>query len=150
MLTLDNVDLEDLSMALESQTDHESFWWLDPETGSVGYWSEVVEDELGESAEDLDERGILRIDPMPPSEGYLDMESFVANLAEGPARQQLQQALGTKHPFRRFGAALGPFPEVLGQWRDFHNVAMRRRCVSWLVDAGVLDPSAGLPQVEAR
>ncbi|WP_427015795.1 UPF0158 family protein [Pseudarthrobacter sp. P1] len=147
MLTLDNIDLDDLAMALEFQTDYESFWWLDPATGEIGFWSEVVEDDTDESADDLDDRGVIRIDPTPSYEGFAEMESFVASLADPGAVQRLRAALQARHPFRRFKDTLVDFPDLRQQWHTFHDHAMRLRCVQWLVEAGVVDSSAAPGQV---
>lgn len=139
MLPLNAIDLEDLSMALEFQTDYVCFWWLDPGTGEIGFWSEVVEDDTDESAEDLEDRGVIRIDPLPSYEGFNDMESFVSSLADPGAAQRLGAALNNRHPFRHFKDALGQFPDVREQWFTFHDQIMRRRAIEWLLDAGVVD-----------
>ncbi|MBO1269274.1 UPF0158 family protein [Arthrobacter cavernae] len=139
MLPLDAVDLEELAMALEYQGDYDSFSWLDPKTGEIGFWSSDAAYGDDEAGADPDERGAIRIEPMESWEGYRDMESFIADVQDERARDPLLRAIAGKGAFRRFKDTLFEFPDLRQQWFDFHNSAMRRRAIEWLVNAGVVD-----------
>lgn len=136
MLSLDAIDLEDVALALEHQTDYDSFWWIDPDTGEVGFW---LRDAAEESSEELEERGVISIDPMGSSVGYRDMEDYISTVDDGRARDLLQRAITRNRPFRRFKDALLDLPELRDQWFAFHDQIMRRRAIEWLTDAGIVD-----------
>ncbi len=136
MLSVDAVDLEDVALALEHQTDDDSFWWIDPDTGETGFW---LRDTAEESSEELEERGVISIDPMGSAVGFRDMEEFILTVDDGRARDLLQRAITQNRPFRRFKDALLVLPELRDQWFAFHDRIMRRLALEWLVDAGLVD-----------
>ncbi len=142
MLPLDVIDLDSLVMALENHfMDGDTFFWLDPATGKVELWGEEAADEADAEGWDVDDRGGLRIDALESSEGYRDMENYLAGVKEPACRDRLQRALDHSSPFRHFKDALYAFPEQQTAWYAFHDVVMKRRAIEWLVDAGVVDPA---------
>ena len=82
MLDLDRVDLGLLRAALDDHSPTMQ-WWLDPETGEAIPKSE----DLGWGEyDDVDPEGLIPIEPTPSSEGYADMEDFIARLRDPRAR----------------------------------------------------------------
>ncbi|XAS68396.1 UPF0158 family protein [Micrococcaceae bacterium Sec5.7] len=138
-LSLDAIDLESLGVALEYRTDGDTFWWLDPQTGEIGFWVSGTADESDESDEDLEERGAIRVEPVSSHESYSDMEDFIAGVDDAQARDLLSRAIERQRPFRHFKDTLLEFPELREGWFAFHDRTMRRRAIEWLVDVGVVD-----------
>ncbi|WP_051298789.1 UPF0158 family protein [Arthrobacter castelli] len=137
MISLDAIDLEFLMMALEHQTDfYDSFWWFDPDTGEIGFWLRGAAEE---SVEELEERGVITIDPISSRDGYREMEDFISTVSDDRSRDLLQQAIDRKRPFRRFKDTLIDLPELGDQWFTFHDRTVRTHAIEWLVDAGVVD-----------
>jgi hypothetical protein len=52
MLDPDQIDLRALAQALQDHSD-EHEWWLDPSTGEIVFWSELVGDELDDDHPDV-------------------------------------------------------------------------------------------------
>lgn len=137
MLPLDAIDLEDLATALEYQADfYDTFWWIDPKTGEIGFW---LRDAADESADELEERGVITIDPVSSHAGYQDMEEFISTVEDERSSDLLQRAINQKRPFRRFKDTLIDLPELREQWFAFHDRTMRHRAIEWLMGAGVVD-----------
>lgn len=62
MLDPDQIDLGDLTHALQDHSeDHE--WWLDASSGELVLWSELLGDELDEGHPE--ERGLVFVEPVP-------------------------------------------------------------------------------------
>lgn len=136
MLDLAVVDLDDLAAALEDNSP-ESSWWVDPVTGGVEFWSEH------EGTEEIDERGLLRVDPIPAHEAYADMADFTALVRSARLRERLERAIHGRGAFRRFKDVVYESPELAPEWTAFHDRRMRRRGIEWLVDEGLVDQAAG-------
>ena len=137
MLSLDQVDLDLLSRALEDHSPTME-WWLDPKTGEAIAKSE----DLGWAEyPDVNPDTLIAIDPIESSEAYGDMEEFVASIRNPMARDRLARAIAGRGAFRRFKDTLLEFPELREGWHRFHDALMRRRAVEWLVDAGLVDPA---------
>lgn len=138
MLDISAVDLDDVAHALDDHSD-ESSWWLDPRTGEARFLLPGVDDE---TADDLDEAGLICIDPIPSWEAYQDMEEFIAEVPDQRAGELLNRAIRGRGAFRRFKDTLLEFPELRERWFAFHNARMRRRAIRWLADEGVIDTEA--------
>jgi predicted nucleotidyltransferase len=146
MLELDQVDLQDLSAALEDHSDFHS-WWLDPHTGAIEVWSE----ELGEDDERHPaERGWLPIEPVDSSDAYRDMVDFIDGIAEPHASDLLSRAIEGRGAFRRFKDTVSEFPELRDAWFDLHRIRMERRAIEWLRHEGVIDAEAARRATNAR
>lgn len=140
MLHLENVNLEELVEALEFRfLDDETYFWLDPATGRIALWGEEAADEAETEGWDLDDRGGLRIDPIPSHEGYSDMERFISTVSDPKCRERLERAIDQKRPFRHFQEALHQYPELPFQWSAFHDAAMKVRAIEWLRDYGQVE-----------
>lgn len=132
MLRIENIDLEVLAEALLSYDDFGFFYWIDPATGAIGFWGDGAN--YGAANEELDpeERGGLRIDPIPSRDAYRDMEEFTATVRDPKIRDQLLRALDGKKPFHNFNAAVHRHTETPRQWHAFRDSAMEVRAVQWL------------------
>jgi hypothetical protein len=140
MLPLNSIDLDTLVTALENHfLDYDTFFWLDPTTGEIALWGEETADEAGAEGWDVDDRGGIRIDPVDSSEGYRDMEEFIAGVGESECRNRLQQAIDRSSPYRHFKDELYSFPEYQTSWYEFHNALMKQRAIRWLAAAGVVE-----------
>lgn len=139
MLPLAAFDLEALAMALDNHfLDYETFFWVDPATGRIEFWSEGVSDEAESEGWDVDDRGGIRIDPMDSHEGYRDMETFVSGVEDPHRRDRLARSIDHGKPFRHFKDALHQFPKELAQWYAFHDAAMQVRAIEWLQENGLI------------
>ncbi|WP_113716634.1 UPF0158 family protein [Arthrobacter dokdonensis] len=141
MLPLEAIDLDTLVTALENHfMDYDTFFWLDPSTGRIELWGEEAADEAEAEGWDLDDRGGVRIEAVDSSEGYRDMEDFIAGVEEPRCRDRLQSAINHSSPFRHFKDALYSFPEQQTAWYEYHDGVMKQRAIRWLADEGLVDP----------
>lgn len=141
MLHLKNFDLEDLAMALENHfMDYETFFWVDPATGTIEMWSEEVADEADTEGWDVDDRGGIRIDPIDSYEGYRDMEQFISGVQDARHRDRLTLSIDRNKPFRHFRDAIHQLPDELARWYEFHDAAMKVRAIEWLRDNELISP----------
>ena len=103
MLDPDDVDLDELAEALDDHSADVSYghsWWLDPTTAEIRFHSADVDDE---TADDLDEAGLIHVDALPSSVGYGDMEDFVEGVQRSAGPRPV--AAGDRGPRRRSGAS---------------------------------------------
>ncbi|WP_164520482.1 UPF0158 family protein [Specibacter cremeus] len=132
--------MDTLVMALENHyLDYDTFFWLDPSTGEIALWGEEAADEAEAEGWDVDERGGIRIEAVDSSEGFRDMEDFIAGVTEPMCRNRLQQAINHSSPFRHFKDALYSFPKHQTAWYEFHDGLMKQRAIRWLAEWGVVD-----------
>lgn len=140
MFHLENMNLEDLAQALEFNfMDLETFFWLDPTTGKIELWGEEAADEAEAEGWDMNDRGGIRIDPIPSYEGYSDMERFISTVQDSTCQERLIRAIERSKPFRHFQDALHQYPELPEQWYAFHDAAMKVRAIEWLRDNEQVD-----------
>jgi Uncharacterised protein family (UPF0158) len=136
VLPPEHVDLADLALALEDHSD-EHTWWFDPATGKV---EPRFVGELGDLPSS--DTGLIRVDPLPSSVGYADMEDFVARIREPRTRDLLERAISGRGAFRRFKDALLDYPDLRRTWFAFHDTRGERRAIDWLAQNGLIDPAA--------
>jgi hypothetical protein len=138
MLDPEQVDLADLTLALEDHSEDHS-WWLDPDTGQVDpRFGPALGDDLDDEA---DPGRLIRITPFAPSVGYGDMEDFIAQVRDPRVRYALEQAIAGRGAFRRFKDALLDFPELRRAWFAFHDARGERRAIEWLSEHGLVAPA---------
>lgn len=131
------IDVAGVAEALDD-SDWEAKWWYDPSTGQV---------EMGPSqwiAADLDdddplERGLVRIEPLGPSDAYADMTDFAEAVGDRRAADLLQRALPGRGAFRRFRDTLHEFPDLLGHWSTYARACAEMRAINWLEAGGHAD-----------
>ncbi len=133
------IDFEDLRIAFE---DHglESSWVLDTATGEVVLLSDGVEEEdLPARREEIenDPKRFLPIVPRDSHEGWLDMEDFIATVADAHLRESLGVAIAGKGAFRRFKDVLGRAPEERQRWFRFQAERLDRVLRAWLAENGI-------------
>ncbi|GAA4257326.1 hypothetical protein [Dactylosporangium darangshiense] len=148
MLALAGIDLDELTTALQDQGGYDDHRWLiDPATGEIAFWTpELGLDGRGDAAdeEELDERGLFPIDPIPSRVWYRDMADFAARLTDDGARRRLARALDGRGPFRLFGNAVHrERADVLTAWNALRNTRALRHAVDWLADNNLI------PEAEA-
>lgn len=136
MLDPDQVDLGQLSAALDDHTAGTS-WWLDPATGTIVPRLDAVP-----ADRDPGEAGWLRITPTETHESYRDMAEFVAAVQHRRAADLLDRAISGRGAFRRFKDTLFEFPELRDQWFRFRDARGRRRALRWLARAEVISAEA--------
>jgi predicted nucleotidyltransferase len=136
MLDLSAVDLGEIATALEDHS-YDGSWWIDATTGAVWYWR-GEEDDDAEFDPDAREDA-RRIDPLPSSEGYGDMEDFIARLSDRRAADLLDRAIAGRGAFRRFKDTLFEFPDLRAAWFRFRDTRMQRRAIEFLVDERLVD-----------
>lgn len=142
MLDPDAVDLDELAVALDDHSAEVSFghsWWLDPRTGEIRFHSSEVDDE---SVDDLDEAGLVYIEPHPSSVGYGDMEDFIALVPDPRAQDRLARAIEGRGAFRRFKDVLAEDSELREEWFAFVGIRSRRHALEWLSDRHLVSDQA--------
>lgn len=112
-------------------------WWLDPTTGQLEMSGDAVDGAL--SAEQLEERGSIPVEPADSHRGYRDMEDFIATVQDERARAALLRAIERNRPFRRFKDTLYNYPDVGKDWYAFHDQSMIRHAITWLIAESVID-----------
>jgi hypothetical protein len=148
MLDPEQVDLADLTLALEDHSEDHS-WWLDPDSGEVEpRFARTPGDD--QTDDDADLGGPIRVTPFPPAVGYGDMEDFIAQVRDPRARYLLEQAIAGRGAFRRFKDALLDFPELRKAWFAFHDARGERRAIEWLVERGLVEPAAAQQSIARR
>lgn len=146
MVDLDRVDLSTLGEALD---DHSwtTEWWFDPATG------ESIPKPEGMSWEECDvddpER-LIAIEPEPSSEGYGDMEDFIARVSDPRARELLEGAIAGRGAFRRFKDTLFEFEDLREAWFAFRDARAERRAIEWLRARRLVEDDAADAAIEAR
>jgi predicted nucleotidyltransferase len=152
MLSLASIDLEELCMALEDHS-YETSWWIDPRSGAIRFHNPDVDED---TADDLDEAGLVPIEPVDSHDAYRDMEDFVAAVPDRRAADLLDRAIQGRGAFRRFKDTLFEFPELREIWFSFHDTRMRRGAIRWLADNGIVSQdeaeqaAAALPDPPVR
>jgi hypothetical protein len=143
-MDLSAFDLEALSEALEDNSPGAT-WWVDPGTGEVGFLTD--EDRLASdddpnrlSRDELENRGVLWVEPMGSRAGYADMEDFIALVPDRRAADLLTRAIAGRGAFRRFKDTLYEFPDLRPHWFTFKDARMERRAVAWLADHRLVPP----------
>jgi hypothetical protein len=101
VLDLSCNDVEELASALADQTDYDHQWPIDPETGQLAFWT-VDTGVDGQTPVDLDDLGLVGIDPLPTYVWYQDMADFAEGITDERAGRMLLRALQGKGAFRRF------------------------------------------------
>ena len=144
VLAVEQVDLADLSLALEDHSD-EHTWWFDPATGTL---EPRFAGDLG-NPPDTD-TGLIRVDPLPSVVGYRDMEDFAARVREPRTRDLLERAIAGRGAFRRFKDALLDYPDLRQAWFAFHDARGERRAIEWLVERELVDPAEAEQAVAGR
>lgn len=134
MLSLASIDLEELCAALEDNS-YETSWWIDPRSGAIRFHNPDVDED---TADDLDEAGLVPIEPVESHDAYRDMEDFVAAVPDRRAADLLGRAIQGRGAFRRFKDTLFEFGELRANWFRFHDTRMRRRAIWWLAGKGLI------------
>lgn len=145
MLELDRVDLSMLAGALEDHSRTE--WWFDPASGETIPKSE---DMSWEEYDVDDPERLIWIAPGFSSEGYADMEDFIALVADPRARDLLGRAIAGRGAFRRFKDTLYEFDDLREAWFAFRDARGDRRALVWLRDRRLVDADAADAAIEAR
>lgn len=152
MLDIAKVDLGLIAEALEDHSWSRS-WWLDPTTGDVNPGASEMWDGIAEAEEDYraaEDRGLVAIEPIDSSEAYGDMEDFIEAVSDPRARSALERAIRGRGAFRRFKDTLLDHPELRDAWFRFHDVRMERRALTWLTDAGLVEPGVASAEIAKR
>jgi hypothetical protein len=142
VLSLGQVDLDDIAQALSDQTDYEHRWLLDPATGELHIWtSDIGLDGQGVmDGDELEETDLVAIDPLPSYVWYRDMADFAERISDERAARRLERAIRGRGAFRRFRDELfDEYPDLVSVYQGFRDVRARRRAVEWLLDEGLVD-----------
>jgi len=149
------VDLADIAATMECGSEIGQSY-LDVRSGEI----HLLEDDLLRRVEDDDLDGLSdwekdvvdvaravlegsddyrKIPTIDSAESFDVMRDFVAQVAEGPARQRLERAIAGPKPFRRFKDALLDYPDLRERWFAFDSRAKDEMARQWLKEIGV-DP----------
>ncbi len=142
MLDLEAIDVEEIAMALQDQTDCDHRWLIDPRSGEVVFWTSDTGID-GENPVDVEELDLIPIDPVPSHVWYQDMVDFADGISDRAAGHRLGRTLQGSGAFRRFKNALyESHPELISAWQALRDARARVRAVKWLADEGLIDESA--------
>jgi hypothetical protein len=142
VLELKSLDLEQIADALADQTDYEHCWLINPETGEVVFWTSDtgIDGQTRVDLDDLDDLGLVGIDPLPAWVWYQDMADFAEAVTDEQAGRRLARAIQGKGAFRRFKDELHEeYPDLLPAWHAFRGARAERRAVQWLADNSLID-----------
>ena len=133
---------QDLATALADQTGYEHRWLINPQTGEVAFWTADTGID-GQTPADLDELGLVCIDPLPSWVWYQDMADFADGITDDRAGRRLARAIRGKGAFRRFKDELQEeYPGLLESWYAFRDARATRRAVQWLADNSLIHDEA--------
>ncbi len=139
MLDLNKLDVDEIANALADQTDYEHRWLIDPLTGEIAFWTQDAGID-GQNPVDLDELGLIPIDPMPSYVWYQDMADFADRLSDEGVGRRLARAIDGKGAFRRFKRELyEEYPELVSAWHALRDTRAKRRAVEWLLDGALIE-----------
>jgi hypothetical protein len=144
VLDLTKIDLEELAAALQDQGQsfYEHVWFVDRETGKLGFWTEDGGVD-GEHPIDLDEVDGEIVEAIPSYVWYRDMVDFAEGISDERAGRRLGRALDGRGAFRRFKNELyEEYPELVPAWNAFRDARALQRAVEWLVDNELVDEDA--------
>jgi len=130
------VDLEELAMLLEGD-DFGGGGRIDRRTGEI--WNEAAIEYAEEEGEELDlddDDRWLWVHCEGSSDGYRDMQAFIATLSDPSQADRLEIAIQGKGAFRRFKDVLARWPDELERWFAYSEDRQRGRARAWLTDAG--------------
>jgi len=132
------VDLDELCSAMEDSS-WEHTYYLDLETGEILFVSDMKDEETKKLRDDIDENPD-RYESIPKaesSEGYEDMDDFIATVEDEHLAELLKVAIDGKGAFRRFNDVLARHPEEREKWFRFKDERIEQRALEWLADIGV-------------
>jgi hypothetical protein len=142
MLELSSLDLGDIAVALEDQTDYEHRWLINPQTGEIVFWTSDTGID-GQTPVDLDDLDLVGIHPLVSWVWYQDMADFAEGITDDQAGRRLARAIRGKGAFRRFKDELHEeYPNLLEAWYAFRDARATRRAVQWLADNSLVDDEA--------
>jgi hypothetical protein len=142
VLDLGSLDLDEIASALASQSDYESQWLINPQTGELAFWTSDTGID-GQTPVDLDDLDLVCIHPLPSYVWYEDMADFAEALSDDRAGRRLMRAIDGKGAFRRFRNELHEeYPELLPAWYAFRDTRAVRRAVEWLAENALIDDEA--------
>jgi len=145
MLDLGGIDAEEIVTALADQTDCEHRWLIYPRTGRVAFWTSNTGID-GENRVEIDELGLILIDPLPSSVWYRDMADFADGISDSAAGRRLTQSRqGGVQTLQT--ADLEHHPELISAWHALRDVRAQRRAVSGCV---IKDSSTTAPRIISR
>jgi hypothetical protein len=79
----------------------------------------------------------IRVPGADSSEGYRDMEYFIATVADARLQNRLWRSIQGRRPFRRFKDELLDIPAERERWHAFSNARLQQRILDWLADQGI-------------
>jgi hypothetical protein len=145
VLKLERVDLDEIAEALSDQDHSEHAWLVNPDTGEIVFWTADtgIDGHNPIDLDELDDRGLIAIHPLPSRVWYRDMVDFVEAVNDERTRRRLCRALEGRGAFRRFKDELhDEYPHLLEAWYAFRGSRANRRAVEWLVDNELIDDDA--------
>jgi Uncharacterised protein family (UPF0158) len=71
-----------------------------------------------------------------PSDGYRDMQDFIATISDPSIAERLTTAIDGKGAFRRFRDVLQWWEQIEDDWYCFADERRRGRARAWLTTAG--------------
>ena len=138
MLDLDIIDVDEIATALSDQDDFERAWLIDPGTGVLSFWTSDTGID-GSNPVELDDLGLVLIDPLPSAVWYADMAEFAEGITDDAAGRRLGRALRGRGAFRRFRDELfQEYPELVPVWRALSDARAKRRAVEWLLEQNLV------------
>ncbi|MGI9255660.1 MAG: GNAT family N-acetyltransferase [Salinispira sp.] len=118
--------LEQILFGMENQ--HEEFF-LNIQTMQI-----IEANELSGETDETDENtdNLIMIPEWQPVDGYNLMETFIINLHNPPAKNDLHKSLqGGRGVFRQFKIILKKYPEIERRWFSFREKHMKKRVRTW-------------------
>jgi len=128
------VTADDLIEAFDTHFE-ETAYYLDLQKGIVILVSEFDDaDSLKEKIESDMTGRYVYIEPIPSSEGYRQMEDFIATVIDKNLQEKLLIAISGTGAFRRFKDVLLMYLEQRQRWFDFHEKMIKEYAKEWIND----------------
>ncbi len=125
------VDLEDVATALDGGFSDETE--IDLITGDLRFGPDAdIDDE-----DDEQEREWLPIEARGSTDGYRDLQAFIAQLDDDEVADRLSAAIDGRGAFRRFKDTIARWPDLWATWFAFSEERQRGRARDWLADEGL-------------
>lgn len=114
-----NTSVEDVLKAIESRN------------GELPDWIRSALAEFISIKQDTIER-YLELPPRVSSDGYADMENYIASLSDPHLKEVLSVAIEGKGAFPRFKDMLFNYPDTRTAWFEFERQQKDERMLAWL------------------
>lgn len=126
---------------LEFAFENHSFdtqYYLDIETGDIITKSdEVFEEEIDEEEIENNPERFYYIESIESRRSFKIMEDFIYTIDDKKIKDDLNDSINRKKPFRSFKDRLYNYPEIQERWYKFYEEELEKIMIEWLQDNNI-------------